>query len=448
MVVEELRAIVRQSLPVFIAQLASMGMMVIDTLLLGHYGAVDLAAMAVAGGIYISVVFALVGIVQSLGPIAAHHLGAKEAGKAVDAFWQGVWLAVMLAVPGVCFLYWPDALLGLSRLEPAVDALTRELLRCLAWGVPLALLYRTFASYTNALGRARVLMVIGLLVTTLHGFLASALVYGWGDVLPHGALGCAISSVVVNAVSLLGAAYYLRRAGGDGAAAVFSRVSGPRWRAFGEFFRLGLPMGLSNFVEITSFTLIALFVAPLGAAVVAGHRIVGNLSAIIYMVPLSIAIATLTRVGRAAGAQDGARCEVAVKVGLILATSVSTLVGVALALAAGFLVPLFSDDPAVTSIALSLVIYVALYQLCDAFQTVAGYALRGLKVTVLPMLIHLVAFWGVGLAGGAWLAYHSGLGVSGFWLAAVFSTVVASAAFAVLLRRALRTRSLAQPAAA
>ena len=416
-------------------------------LLLGHYGAVDLAAMAVAGGIYISVVFALVGIVQSLGPIAAHHLGAQAPGMAVDAFWQGVWLAGMLAVPGMCFLYWPDALLGLSRLEPVVDTLTRELLRCLAWGVPLALMYRTFASYANALGRARVLMVIGLVVTTLHGLVASALVYGWGQMAPLGAVGCAISSVLVNAVSLLAAGVYLRRSGSQGAGGVFSRVSGPRWQAFGEFFRLGLPMGLSNFVEITSFTLIALFVAPLGAAVVAGHRIIGNLAAIIYMVPLSIAIATLTRVGRAAGAQDETRCAVAAKVGLVLATGVSTVVGVGLALAAGFLIPLFTDNQAVTAIAQSLVIYVALYQLCDAFQTVAGYALRGLKVTVLPMLIHLVAFWGVGLGGGAWLAYRIGMGVSGFWLASVFSTVVASLAFAVLLRRALAVRAAPQPSA-
>jgi MATE family multidrug resistance protein len=65
-------------------------------------------------------------------------------------------------------------------------------------------------------------------------------------------------------------------------------------------------MGLSNLVEITSFTLISLFVASLGATVVAGHRIVANLSALIYMLPLSLAIATMAALGQAVGARDRA----------------------------------------------------------------------------------------------------------------------------------------------
>lgn len=59
-----------------IAQLASMGMMVIDTALLGHHGTEDLAAAAVGSGIYVAVLFALTGVLQAISPTVSHLKGA------------------------------------------------------------------------------------------------------------------------------------------------------------------------------------------------------------------------------------------------------------------------------------------------------------------------------------------------------------------------------------
>lgn len=438
---QERQAIVRQATPLLMAQLAAMGMMVIDSVLLGHYGALDLAAIAVGGGIYISVLMALVGILQSLGPIAAHHVGAGDQPAAVAAFWQGAWLSALLAVPGVLLLCWPQPILALSTLPPAVDEQVRLVLRVLALGIPAALGYRTFASFANALGRSRVLMAISFSATVLHGILATALVNGHLFWPPLGALGCAISTGLINCWCLLLAGLYLARGKAMRQYEVFSHLAWPRWRRFGEFFRLGLPMGLSNFVEITSFTLIALFAAPIGANAVSGHRMVGNLAALAYMIPLSIAIATLSRVGQAAGARDPLRCRCAATAGIRLAMAISVLVGGLLYIGGPRLLEGFTADRELIALALPLLGFVALYQVFDAWQTVAGFSLRGLKVTVAPMLVHLLAFWGVGLAGGWWLAYPMAMGLAGFWLASVLSTLAAALAFGLMLRRALRLRT-------
>jgi len=207
-----------------------------------------------------------------------------------------------------------------------------------------------------------------------------------------------------------------------------------------ELLRLGLPMGFSNFVEITSFTLIALFVAQLGATAVAGHRIVANLAALCYMLPLALAIATLAQVGQAAGARDWGRSRAAIGAGLLLAGGLSTLLGGLLWLAAEPLAFAYTSDPAVRRVSLSLIGYIALYQFFDAVQTVAAYSLRGYKITFAPMLVHTVAFWGVGLFGGWWLAFRAPqpMGVEGFWLASLASLVVAAALIGAILWRALR----------
>jgi len=168
--------------------------------------------------------------------------------------------------------------------------------------------------------------------------------------------------------------------------------------------------------------------------------IVANLAAICYMLPLALAIATLAQVGQAAGARDWRRAECSVGAGLLLAGALSTLLGVLLWLIAAPLTAAYTDDPAVQAVALTLVGYVALYQLFDAVQTIAAHALRGYKITFVPMLVHLVCFWGIGLFGGWWLAFHARqpMGAAGFWLASLLGLVLASLLLGEVLRRAVQ----------
>ncbi len=442
MLLRQSREILAHAGPMLIAQLASMGMMVIDTALLGHYGTEDLAAVAVGGGIYISVVFALVGILQAVAPIVAHLRGAGREDEIGGALQQAFWLALLLAVPGVLCLLHPDPLFALSPIEPGVEAKARRYLEMLAWGIPAALLYRTFYSCCNALGKPRPLMLISLGGTLLHGVLAWLLVSGrlGGDAL--GVLGCGISNAAVNWFGLLCGMLYMVF---GPALARYRLLAGwrpPQARPLRELLRLGLPMGFSNFVEISSFTLMALFVAQLGATVVAGHRIVANFAAICYMLPLALAIATLAQVGQSAGARDWPRARASIGGGLLLAGGLSTLLGLVLWLAAAGLTAAYTDDPAVRAVTLSLIGYVAVYQIFDAVQTIAAYALRGYKITFAPMLVHTVCFWGVGLYGGWWLAFKAAqpMGVAGFWIASLSSLVLAALLLGALLWKAVGER--------
>lgn len=445
MLARQTRLILAHAAPMLVAQLASMGMMVIDTALLGHHGTEDLAAVAVGGGLYIAIVFALVGILQAVAPTVAHLRGAGREGEIAGALQQAFWLALLLAVPGVLLLRHPDPLLALSSIEPAVEARVRDYLDALSWGMPAALLYRTFYSFCNALGQPRPLMLISLGGTLLHAALAWALVGGALGGAPLGALGCGISNAAVGWFGLLCGSAYLLRGRPLARYRLHAGWQAPRRGALREMLRLGLPMGFSNLVEISSFTLIALFVAQLGATAVAGHRIVANLAALCYMLPLALSIATLAQVGQAAGARDGQRARASIAAGLLLAGGLSALLGVLLWLAAAPVVALATDDVAVRAVALALIGYVAVYQVFDAVQTVAAHALRGYKVTFAPMLVHLACFWGVGLGGGWWLAFAaaSPLGVAGFWIASLASLVLAALLLGALLGWVLRAQARA-----
>ena len=434
------RGLLAHALPILIAQLSSIGMMVVDTAVLGHVSPLELAAVAIGGGIHVSVVFALVGILQAVAPMVAHLHGAKRDNEVTGVLQQGFWLALFLSVPGILFLTHPGAVLGIVDMDAAVDAKIRQYLALLAWGLPAALCYRTFYVFCNALGKPRVLMLIGLLSLLLHAILAWGLaLQGWlGE--PLGVAGCAISNILIAWVACLSGAAYLALGPLGLRYRPFSDWQRPRWTLWQELIRLGLPMGLSNLVEITSFTLVSLFIASLGTTVVAGHRIIANISALTYMLPLSLGIATMAAVGQAVGGRDWPQAHAAIRAGLILAGGLSTLAGVLLWLATAPLIAAYTDDPAVRAVATSLIVYVAIYQFFDALQTVAGHALRAYRVTFVPMLVQTFCFWGVGLLGGAWLCFRwqPAFGVAGFWLAAVIGLVLAAVLLLPLLHKAMQ----------
>ena len=110
------------------------------------------------------------------------------------------------------------------------------------------------------------------------------------------------------------------------------------------------------------------------------------------MPPLALAIATLTQVGFAAGARDWPRARISAAAGLALACVVACLLGGALWLGENAIVSAYSNDPAVRSVALSLIIYIVGYQIFDAVQTIVVFVLRGYKIAFVPMLVHLLCF--------------------------------------------------------
>lgn len=439
-----LRRLFHLAWPVLIGQFASMGMMVSDTMQVARYATGDLAAVAVGSGIYISVVMALVGILSALSPTIAHLYGAKRNDEIGPQFQQGLWLALFLAVPGTLILLFPDALLALSKLAPPVEAKARSYLHMLAFAVPPVMLYRAVFFFNQAIGRPRPMMVIALLGTAIHVPLSYVLIHGVGPFAELGALGCGISNLVVALFACSAGAVWLSAGAAYRPYRLFSRWHGPRRAALGALLRLGAPMGFSTFVEITSFTLIALFVARLGAEVVAGHRVISNLHALMFMMPLSLATATLVLVGHAAGAQDWLRARATARVGIAVAGALALLFGVTVWLARGAIVAAYSPDPAVQTVALGLIGYSAVFLFFDATHTLASFSLRGFKVSFAPMFIHVASFWGVGLAGGWWLAFEgigtwlAPMGAAGFWLMALIATVLALALVGALLARVTR----------
>lgn len=439
------RAILRHASPILVAQLASMSTAIVDTVVTGRVNTTDLAAVGVGNGLYISVMLAGAGIVQGLTPIAAHHYGAKRWQDLRPCFQQGIWLCLFLAACGIAILSTPGWMLASNHVSGEVAARTRAYLAVMAWSLPGTLIYRACGGMLNALGRPRMLMFFGLWNACSHALLAPTLAFGWLGTPALGAVGCAASMLFNTSLLAIIGMTYLARSEWGKTFGLFKHWQGPRWQTQAEILRLGLPIGMSTFVEMTCFALISLLVASLGATQVGANRVVSNFVGLCYMLPLAISIATLTLVGQASGAGDTQRIRQTTAAGLQLGGFSAIALGLFFWLGAGPLIGIYVPDRQVQAIVLLLVPIIACNQFFDAIQTIAAQTLRGLKVAQRPMLVHILCFWGVGLFGGWWLCYRGvpllGIGpqgVAGFWQASLMATVLASVLFGSMLWQIVR----------
>lgn len=435
----------RLAWPVLIAQLATIGMMAIDTVVVGRSNTDNLAALAVGASIYVSLALALSGVVQALLPGIAHQIGRGDTEASGKLIYQAFWLVVLLAFFGDMVLCFPGWMIALAELPPSVEALTRDYLFILAFSLPASLGYRAFHAIAGGVGKTRPLMWLSLSQTTGHALLAPILVDSLtiGSVtlgVGLGVSGAALSQAVLAWLVCGAGILVLWKSPVYQAFLNAARWSGPDWRVQGKLLRVGLPMGLSYFVEITAFTVMAIFIARLGPEVLSGHRIVANLSAMVYMFPLAIGTATAALVGQAAGADHDAEARAMARSAFMVACCGSGILAVLLWSFRADLAWLGSPDANVQIVAIGLIGYVAAYQLFDAAQTVAAFALRGYHVTMLPLGIHLAAFWLIGLWGGYQLAFYglpvfgvAPMGAAGFWSAVLAATVLAAIGLVSLL---------------
>jgi MATE family, multidrug efflux pump len=430
-------SIVRLAWPVLVAQLATIATGVLDTIMAGRYSAVDLAAVGIGASVYFSVFIGLMGVVQALSPIAAQLFGGNQYGRIGEETRQTIWLALALSVLGVLLLAFPDPFLRLSGAPAEVEARTRDYLHGLAWALPAMLLFRVFFALTTAVSRPRAVMVINLVYFGVKIPLNVVFIYGALGAPELGGPGCAVASAISSWVMFSLAWIHCARHPFYAPFRVFGKWSWPDPAILWSHLKLGVPMGLSLFVEITSFTFMALFLARLGAATSAGHQIASNIVGVFYMFGLAIGNATGVLTAQAIGARDARRAQHTGFTGIGIMLAVSTCSGVLIFLTAPHIVFVYSHDTAVQVLATTLLTYVALFQIFDTAQVVIVNALRGYKITFFPMLVYTIALWGIGLGGGYALGLErvaaadalglaTPMGAAGFWLAGVASVVVAS----------------------
>ena len=435
--------------PIVVGQLAVIMNGVMDTMMTARYSAIDLAALGLGASVYVSIFVGLSGVMQALSPTIGQLYGAKKYDAIGHQVRQGVWLAIFLSLVGSTLLLFPDPLLNIAEAPPALDSKVREYLALLSLALPATLGFRVFAALNTAVSRPRMVMTIQVGTLVLLKLPLNALFIFGGLGLPAmGTPGAAIATCVAAWLALgIG---WLLAARGDSYRQFQIQGHGfekPSWPTQRALLKLGIPMGMSYLIEVTAFTFMALFIARLGSETLAAHQIAGNFGTVLYMLPLSIASATGILVAQEIGAGRLSAARHAGDAGIRLGVIVAVSIGLLVYFSRAYIVALYTPDPQIAAIALSLFLFISFYQFVDAMQVGAAFVLRAYKVATIPTLMYAIGLWGIGLGGGYLLGFDilgntpdALRGAAGFWLGNSVSLGLVAAALVWYMRRVQRIR--------
>ena len=406
-----------------VAQLAQMANGVIDTVMAGHYSAEDLAAVGIGASLWTPLLLLFIGTLSALQPTISSHLGAARLDRIMPTAWQGLYISAAFALLMIVLLTNVESVLHWLQLEPGTASISQGYLYGFSWGIPALLLMAALRGLTDGLGHTRVIMAFALLSALVNLPLNYIFIYGKLGLPAMGGVGCGWATALSNTIAVLAMLAYLHGSRHYKRFHLLAQWTPPRWRDISALLYLGVPIGVTVFVEVSMFSVIALFLAPLGSEVVAGHQIVLNVTALFFMLPLSLGMALTLRVSFLLGANAADDARLVARSTLLLGLAIAATYAPIIFWGRELITSLYTSDPSVQAIAAHLLMFAAIFQLADVLQVTAIGALRGYRDTRVPLAIMLLAFWGLCLPLGYVLTFTDwlipALGASGFWLALI-----------------------------
>ena len=439
---QELKALLVLGWPIVLTQLFIMLTGLIDAAMAGRYSSVDLAGVSMGGMLLWPNFMLLTGITMALTPIIAQLRGARRDGDVAHQIRQGMWLCLGTSTLLVIILRNIGALYPWIGADPQASFIAAEYLSAVSWGIPPIIFYVALRHIFEGLGTPRPPMYIAGFIIPINALLNYAFIYGKFGAPELGGIGCgyatAISFWIQLSIMLL-----VCRTHSFKSINAFAQFDAPQWSAIRSMLIIGVPIGLTIFVELAVFSVVGLLIARIGVVEVAANSIAGNLNWATYVIPSALGSAASIRVGFHVGAHDlrAARTTATTVYQFSIAYA---LVIAALLFSLRFaLIGIFTTDAQVIELTATLVIFIAVYQLVDDANAVSIGALRGYKDTQLPMWMSLVGYWFIAVPFGYLLAEEiiwPGVapGVYGYWSALTLGLTLVAVCTGLRLWRIVR----------
>lgn len=192
----EIREFLKLAIPLASAQVAQAATGFVDTVMMGWLGQEVLAAGGLATMIFMAFMMTGVGIISGVSPLVAEAYGAKQHRRVGQVTRQGLWIALLLAIPGMQIITHLDTLMHQLGQAATTVTLADTYLSVMAWGLFPAIAFAVLRGCIVALSEARPVMVIVIAATMFNAVGNYVLAFGKLGFPAMGIAGLAVASAV------------------------------------------------------------------------------------------------------------------------------------------------------------------------------------------------------------------------------------------------------------
>ncbi len=429
----EARHTIKLALPIIFGELAQVSLHLLDTAMIGYTGYKQLAAASlVLNFINIPFIFGI-GITISVAQMVSLAHGKFDKQQVSHYFYNGFWLCALcgLLITGL-LLVSKDLLRHLGQDAEVVE-LAMPFMTLMSLSIIPMVLFMTLKQFADGLQYTKTAMTLSILALPLNAFLNWLMIYGnWG--FPRMELiGAGYATLITRTFIfvVLGAVILKHR--------IFKKymsVAKSQWKLKRETIRqllkIGIPSSLQIGMEAGAFAGSGIIIGTIGAEQQAAHQIALASASFTFMVSMGLSQAGSIRVSNAYGSLNRQKISVIGKSTLAMALIWGAVCCLLFSLFRSYLPVLFNNEAQVISLAATLLLLAAFFQIPDAIQVTSAGLLRGIKDVNLPTVFIFIAYWVVGIPLGCLLAFHFGMEEKGIWLG--FISGLSVSAIALTLR--------------
>ena len=443
--------------PVMLTQLGAAMVGLADSVMVGHYGTTDLAAVSFSNAIFFTVMVFAMGAVMGITPLVGHVHGRLEKLLQLDTpaeeiahkheqitsylvnglVYTGIMCVLSLALLAPCI-----AFLDAFGQEPEVVECARPYYSLIVLSIVPFLLFCFSKQFLEGLGNTFVAMLITLGCNVLNIVLNWVFIFGHWGFAPMGAEGAGWASLIARClmpVCFL-AAMLLK---GEWRRYIRSvRMAFITRREVEHLISIGTPIGLQSFAEAFLFTASFIIIGWISKEALAAHHIANQMADLTFMLALGIGSATTIRVSHQLGKGDLQAVKMASQASVHLCLTMNTIGAAIMIFGRNYIPYLFTEDEQVIPIASTLLIIAGTLQYVDGLQCIGAAMLRGIQDVRVPMRIALFAYIGVALPLGLVLTFPVGWGAKGMWIAFVIALTIPAVLFHVRFHRLMRSKEV------
>ncbi|AWB65219.1 MATE family efflux transporter [Saccharobesus litoralis] len=434
------KRIIQLAWPIVITQLALSGMVTIDTIMAARYSSVDMAAVGTSLGLWYPISLFALGVLAGLGPIFSRDYGARNKRTGNSHFSNALVITTGLVAFTALLMLFKTPLLAPLAFDPAMLTIMHDYLFYLTLGLPGFCFFILYRVLNESMGNTRLLMWLQLAALALNIPLNWMFIFGEFGAPELGGAGAGISTTLLNYLLFFVIWYISNKHANCRPYIKRASIKFVTVKKLQELLKLGLPVGVTMFLEVALFGAVALAIGRYGPEAAAAHQVAINFASMMWMIPLSLSIATSVVIGQSMGAKSPLQAIQATKAGVYIAVCFAAVTATITIVGRHYVSLIYTQDVAVVEIATALLIWAAIFQLSDATQCVTLGSLRGFKDTQKPMWFTIFSYWVIGFPAGwifaetTWF-WHEPLGLHGYWIGLLTSLSCAAILLSLRLKR-------------
>ncbi len=413
----EFKATATIAIPLILGNLTQVAYGLIDTSMIGALGYKQLAAASLVVNILAIPLVLGIGLSMAVTPLVAIANGQNKRLKSAHVLFNGWVLSLLVGILLAVGVHVFSLFIFQLGQEQEVAALAKNYLIIMGYSLIPMMVFSASKNFTDGLQFTKTAMTLSLVSLPLNAFLCWLLIYGhWG--FPRmGVDGAGVATLLSRLFLAVAMIVVILR---HKTFAPYLQKRDKTWflkrTTFREMLGIGIPSSLQYCMEAGAFSVSGVMVGWLGAVPQAAHQIALNCASATFMASLGFSMAGSIRISEAYGKKDPIAL---LKIGK--STALSGLVygifsAILLILFGNYLPLAFTNDTIVVKVAASLLVLAAIFQISDATQAIGVGLCRGVRDVVKPTIYVAIAYWGIGIPVGYWLAFHQQMGVEGIWI--------------------------------